>query len=868
MQSMSLRCFTILISKAVATASVMALAVSAAAQELPQLGRASEVVTGSLPDGIKYYIVTNPGSGGYADYALVQRESIGERESREALLDLPHFHDPSPYRFLASKGVSYKEMGFIRTDDGANIFRFEDVPTSDAAAADSTLMMIFDLCSLSNKEQAIVISGDVSVDNIKGKMSIFSLMIPQLEPPVPARPYHFEGSEDLNLISLMTSTSGSAAITVEYAIPRTPPAYLNTMQVYVNEMLCGELGIVIERRIAESFRRAALPVADISTSYMDSSRGGGDEMFSITLHVAEEDLVRATQTLSDVLADIDLRGVGVEELDSASKTYIHKFARRVASGGVSNAEWLDRCISSYLYGTRLSSLSDQLKFLRSKDLGGESTIGIFTGFASALLDPQRNLTLTYETPGGVVAEEELSAAFREAWTVRSETNLYEQPSRIKSDTLWSSMPKSPRVKLRSEDSEPVSGGNIWTFSNGIRVVYRQVKGASDFHYALFSRGGYSYIKGLGKGEGAFVSDVFSAQRIAGIPQYDMAAILDERGVELRREVGIADTRVYGSAPVGELDFVLKTLVTMATESEPVPCDMDYFRSCEKIHLEFQRLGEGGVRATADSIMRPDYMYSQYKRFDNLGTDLAAKTAAYTASRLSKLGDGMLVIVGGVDRETLLSTLQRRLGALSAERTNPPRPQGQYRLRSGWSTYQVRSDVKSEGEVFVSMSSMTPVTMERLAACRVAEMIMARALTDALSEYGMYAEVSNDIEVFPQERMTMSITCRASRSSGLPAGISPVAADQAVHVIRRAVDDITLTEVKTAGLNICKAVITKELAIAQSSQSYILESVIMRYSEGKDFSTRYKDTLKSLSASDVQDMLSIFAKGSKVEYIVY
>lgn len=851
-----------------AAVSLLCVAAGVSAQDLPALGRASGIETGSLPNGICYYIVSNPGSGGFADYALVQKEAVGERRSREALLDLPHFHDPKPYQFLSSKGVSYKDMGFISGGDGHNIFRFEDVPTSDAAAADSTLMMIFDLCTLSDKEQAIVISGDVTADNIKGKMSIFSMMIPQLGAAEAARPYHFEGNEELVLISLMASTSESAAITVEYAVPRTPRKYLNTIQSYVTEMLYGELGIMIERRIAESFLRGGIPVADISSSYVDASHGDGDEQFSIKLHVAEKDLFRATEIVSDVLADIDMRGVHAGELESANKAYVNRFARQVAAGGVSNADWLDRCIASYLYGTRLSSGADQLAFLRSKDMVGGRNAGIFTRFASALLDPNRNLTLTYETPGGVVPEEELSAVFREAWTVRSGANVHAQPFAVKADTLWDSMPKAPKVKLRTEDAEPISGGSIWTFSNGMKVVYKQVAGKQDFHYALFSRGGYPYIPDLGKGEGAFVSDLFSAQKIDGIDQAVMSAILDERGVEMHREVGIADTRIYGSAPAGELDFVLKALVRMATEEEPVPCDIGYFKPCEQIRMEFRRLSEDGIRASADSIMRPDYMFSQYKYMGNLDADLPYKTADYTAYRLSKLGDGMLVIIGGVERVTLLNLLQKRLGALSTGRTNPPRPQGRYQLRSGWSTYQVKSDVKSEGEVFVSLSAITPVTVERYVAGKVAEMIVARTLTEALGEYGMYAEVSNGIEVFPQERMTMTITCRPSRSSGLPAGIAPATPDRAMFAIRKAVDNATSAPVSKSTLAICKGVLSKDFAIAQGDQSSIMEAVIMRYSEGKDFSTRYNDVLKSLGVADVQEMLSIFAKGSKVEYIVY
>ena len=38
-------------------------------QELPTLGVAPEIKRGSLPDGIQFYLVTNPAQKGFADFA-------------------------------------------------------------------------------------------------------------------------------------------------------------------------------------------------------------------------------------------------------------------------------------------------------------------------------------------------------------------------------------------------------------------------------------------------------------------------------------------------------------------------------------------------------------------------------------------------------------------------------------------------------------------------------------------------------------------------------------------------------------------------------------------------------------------------------
>lgn len=60
-------------------------------QGLPSLGTAQEIQRGSLPDGIQFYLVTNPDRKGYADFALVQRGRRNISNAQELLRELPHF---------------------------------------------------------------------------------------------------------------------------------------------------------------------------------------------------------------------------------------------------------------------------------------------------------------------------------------------------------------------------------------------------------------------------------------------------------------------------------------------------------------------------------------------------------------------------------------------------------------------------------------------------------------------------------------------------------------------------------------------------------------------------------------------------------
>ena len=162
---------------------------SLGAQSLPSLPAASGVVTGTLPNGISYYLVSNPSVKGHADFALVQKGPVREDVSRAALADLPHFQSGKPYQYLAKLGVGYDNFGYIRSTEASTTFFFHDVPVGQAAVRDTTLLLLFDISETCPYEQAIIVSGDIDKAVVRERMAVFSMMVTSRErlPEPPAQ---------------------------------------------------------------------------------------------------------------------------------------------------------------------------------------------------------------------------------------------------------------------------------------------------------------------------------------------------------------------------------------------------------------------------------------------------------------------------------------------------------------------------------------------------------------------------------------------------------------------------------------------------------------------------------------------------------
>ena len=161
-------------------------------QGLPSLGTAQEIQRGSLPDGIQFYLVTNPDQKGFADFALVQRGRRDGAEARALLRELPHFGRRAPYRFLADHGIGYGQEGYISLPADAALFSFHDVPTYDERVADSTLLMLFDMAAAYDKPQAVIICGDIDAARIRERMDLLSMMVPPLENDFPGIAYEID----------------------------------------------------------------------------------------------------------------------------------------------------------------------------------------------------------------------------------------------------------------------------------------------------------------------------------------------------------------------------------------------------------------------------------------------------------------------------------------------------------------------------------------------------------------------------------------------------------------------------------------------------------------------------------------------------
>ena len=830
-------------------------AICVPAQELPSFRADSRITQGVLPNGVSFYLVKNDYSKAYADFCLIQKNGASPELSRPLLSNLGNFKRKEPYVFLASKGVGYGPEGFVSYGDGAAVYSFRNVPTFDASAADSTLLVIFDMIKAVPCPQAVIVSGDIDVNKLADRMYVLSMTIPRLPADETVEQYAWNPEDGLRCVSSVSTPDGVSKVRIRIASPRTPREYMNTPQPLVTGMFVTELKRILSQRLRDSFRNAGVPLGDVDILYESSSVRNGDELLEVRLTTDGVSAGRAVETAASVLGGIDLRGVTQEEYNDARNHLI--FNTESADVKLSNSQYTQRCVNAYLYGASLVSLADINKFVSRRRLSPEKELELFNNFSSALLDSRRAISLECTTPDRTADPEMLKGAFLRAWgdTIR---NRYSYDI---VDTLRLMDTKSKaRLKLKSSAPDPISGGQLWTFSNGMKVIFKKADTRGRFCYGLMIKGGTPIIQGISPGEAGFASDMFKVFDVAGMSPDEFSDMLRTNGISFNPQISVSDMRITGSAPVSRLPLLLKSLLSLSRDRNYNRERFDYYRKCEEI-----RLRDAGISAEdrLGRMISPGYRYSEIRDPEALGRDLPTRVGQYLDWQFSRMNDGVLVIIGDFAEEELQKTLLKSLCNFNVGKSTQVRSRVSRYTRQGWYT----STFPGEACVAMSYSVRNPFSMDGYMTFRIASVALRKEIVKALANEGMYADFKEDIEFYPEEEYTMTVKCRPCNIDGLPSVVVEQRLYRALDAIRAAVNRLSSTDITASELQAYKAELKNVMTSYYSTPEAMIDAVMVRYSAGRDIVSLYGNYIDGISVGAVKTVLSNLNDGARMEVVL-
>ena len=843
---------------------------SAFGQELPKMPVDPAIQSGVLPNGTNYYVIANSDTKGMADFALVQKsgktfgEKVPTREISERLMTcIPLLDSLSPRRFFIENDIIPKDGRFLWNRDGAAVYRFSNVPADRSETVDSTLLVLMGMIHSARNledefsrschapsENAIIVSGDINAGEIIGKMRMLSYMTPSSKAVERGK---YEWNESDAQFSVDPSAGRTAVIRVCWRMPATPEKYRETIQPAVHNKLMNGLGYIASERIKRAFTAKGIAYADVRYGHSPSSGTGTDEEFHISVVVDDRAVASASATLAEVFSSLAGKGTSFAERKAAHNHFMHQMFDKTMRPVKSDAEYVDVCINAFLNGAVPVPKSHLYDFYVSKNVSDSASAVALNRMAAAVMKLDKNVSILCRTASGI-SSDSLKTVFSSAWGNVPAT--WAGDGIHVSDTLLNLAPEK-NIPLTFFRKEHMSGGHLWTFGNGIRVVYKRMDTGGKIFWAMGLNGGYGNIRDLKAGEGAFVNDMFRLSTVAGMSWDDFVLFLEDKGIYVDAKVGISSTIISGVASsTGGLPMVMRALKAVADERTPDTIAFNAYRRNEWLRLE---KASGSSNVIVDSLMCPGYRYSKIKTRGKLSENLLSKSDALFEEMFSKVNDGIIVVVGDQNEAIVRKQLRGYLGRFRTRESVPVRPMLSYQLTAGSMTHAAQGE---RNAVYLAMSVPMPLTVENHSVSEVAGMVLKSRISSSLVGTGMYAKVYWDTRIAPQERFNVMIVMEEVE------GIHKEDAEEiARKVVREQLSPAGISSIADAQVDACKEWLKHNHNLRMQSPQYWVNAVLLRYLEGKDFTSAYDAEMESVTSDKVKNLLSHLAEASQVEYII-
>lgn len=722
---------------------------------------------------------------------------------------------------VSCKGVA--DFVLVNKDyTGADIVvKNENVIVSKETTLDSTLLGLMRRVEADAvpADCAIIVCGDVNAGLLLTKLKYMSLMVDATTPSAFPESY-WEGDQTLRMTMTEDTLSGLASVHCEWQAPMTSRDRMNTTQAAIYEKTTWELGGVACRWIRRSLRKQDIPYADVSFSRDVSEDGFSYETFSFDVTVAPEDLEKVRKTVASVLASLDKGQFGMNDLLLADKDYVALLEGSAHKAVMGNDEYVRICRAAFLYNRPLSTDRERLDFFESKSVSESLRKNIFSSIVTALLDQNESPDSSVVSASGVML----------------------------SDTLG--FPgQSVKTKVRSSRRDTFSGGNVWTFANGFKVIYHRMPSTDKkLYYSLSMNGGYGNVEDLEAGEGAYMSDYLDVCWIAGLKSADFKDVLRLAGMTADMRVRVFNTVISGQVEDRNAPLMMKAILALVNESRPDASEVDYFSRCERLRMSLIR--EKDVRAVIDSLMCPEQVHTPFKSQGSLGDRTFEKAETLFSSLTSRMNDGLLVIVGDMDEDELKKSLQMYVGDLRVRNVVSRRPNLLCHPVSGWSSYSVEGD---EPSAVVAVSTPLVMTTTNHFAGEMAAMIFERRVKDALGTKDLSVKMSFGRTLYPDERLNIMVQLTGDFSQEDVAQLRRILSD-CRHDVTKEELDFYKQNLKAA----CTLQVTKP--------EYWLRAIPLRYLEGKDFTSGFASKIDAVSLEVIKQVFEALSEGAGIEYV--
>ena len=733
------------------------------------------------------------------------------------------------------KGTIYERRNLIGYLDGLQSF-------------DHTALEAFYKKWYRPEYQAIVIVGDVDVDEVESKIKTLMADIPASAADAAQKEVITVPATEEPIISIFADPEMTRSGVMMFARRETlPKEYKNTIVGYSYDLIKTFASVMMNARFEEIAQ-----AADATILGGGMSEGGigicptmESTAFSVTAHDGRID--DAFRTMYTEMERMRRYGFTTGEFERAKQEILRWAERSYANrNDVSNEAYVEHCIAHFATGN--SMMDAETEWQLAQMFINSLTVEQVNQAYAEMAKPNENLVILARSPKkdgvNIPTEDELLAIIAEVEA--SEIESYSDNTVI--EPLIDPTTKLNGSKVKATSYNESLGFTEWTLKNGIKVIVRpSTLKADDVVINAVSKGGCSMLNDDEYYHGQFLGMVMSQSGVGKFSAMELNKQLAGKSAWASTAVAAYEHAINAGGSPKDIETILQLVYLNFTAPRFDDSDLN---NLKKMYAPYFANMEQDPNYICSKELQKTLFNNHYRQQITSAAQIEALNIATLQSVHSQLygyaDDFRFVIAGNIDLETLKPLVEKYIGSLpTSKKVEYAVVDDGVRTVEGEVTNDFHTPMQQPK---VSVRLNYTGAIENNAKNRLIVDLLGRALDSRYmvsireEKGGTYGVgVSGSIDKYPVETYQLSIGFDTNEAL----------ADELIEIcdaeIRKIAENAPLTED-----------IAKSKEFLQKNYKNVLEnnggwiSAIFRYyDEGYNYKDEYLGILESVTADDVK-----------------
>ena len=709
--------------------------------------------------------------------------------------------------------------------------------------------------------QAVIVVGDVDVNEIEAKIKTIFADIPAAENPRQKEYYQLPQNEE-PIIGIITDAEATgSSIEVMWKSEPLPKEFGNTVEAYMIDLVKSYIYHIMQERFGDITSKPGAPFlgASLSVSRLCATCEG---VFA-NVSFKDGDAVNAFAAMMLEVEKMKRFGFTDGEVERAKAKIMSHYERAVEAAPTrKNADFVRPLLNAFYHNESYMDPATELQV--AEMICSQLNAAMLSQIAASMIT-DNNMVVLYNGPekDGLAnpTEEQLAAVIAAVKTAEIEANVEEAVN----EPLISKNLKGSKVKKAAEG---IYGSTEWTLKNGLKVVVLPTEYKKDqVIMNLKFDGGKTLVSDeeMLSLEDNIWSVYLNNTGISKFPSTVLSKMLAGKNVGMNPYISGTQHGINGQSTPKDIETAFQLMYLLFTEP--------------RFDAEEYATGIQQIEAILPNIANnPEFLFQNYvsnklyggnKRVVELNEETLAAASLETIETVyrrlfNNVGGATLYIIGNVDLETLKPMVEKYAGSLpKGKKGTEVNQEKMIQMVKGVSDDNtLRLPLQMPKQTILQVfSGYMPVTTKDMVTLKVANYVLDMIYTKTIREkeggtYGVGSSLSASRA--PYDRVTFMVQFdtnpeQAAKLSGLTVK----------YLNELAQNGPTAEEFAMAMENI-----QKNLPESRITNSYWQSALTLNHEYGIDYDAEYETALKSVTPEDVKTLMqAVLAQGNFIQIML-